>query len=198
VSNLTDANYQIMASAYLKQLHETFPNANAANYITDKRPDNFLLIGLIKRMFPQAKIIHSTRHPIDNGLSLFMQHLHPRIAGYATNLSDIGHYYTQYRKLMAHWKNLYSDCIFDFDYDTFVSEPEVTLSKLLGFLNLEMDESYLNFHSLGNTVKTASYWQVRQPLYQQASGRWQHYRQHLQALEQALATIKISESMHLK
>lgn len=198
VSNLTDANYQSMASDYLKQLNATFPTANAAQYITDKRPDNFLLIGLIKRMFPNAKIIHTTRHPLDNGLSLFMQYLHPRIAGYASNLSDIGHYYTQYRRLMAHWNSLYSDCLFDFDYDAFVSEPEATLSKLLGFLDLEMDASYLNFHSLGNTVKTASYWQVRQPLYNQASGRWQHYRQHLHALEQELAANTINASMHLK
>ena len=155
-------------------------------FITDKRPDNFVLIGLIKRLFPSAKIVHTTRNPLDNGLSVFMQHLNPQVTGYSGDLGDIGHYYGQYRRLMAHWKALYGESIFEFDYDAFVSEPRAALERLFDFLDLPWDDRCLEFHRLGNTVKTASYWQVRQPLHGNASGRWRNYGAHLGPLRQAL------------
>lgn len=174
------------ADEYRAHLASLFPEGSAGSFITDKRPDNFLLIGLIKRLFPAAKIIHTTRHPIDNGLSIFMQHLDHRVAGYSSDLGDIGHYYGEYRRLMAHWKALYPESIFDFDYDAFVREPTPALQRLYGFLGLDWDDRYLEFHKLRNTVKTGSYWQVRRPLYGSASGRWRNYDAHLGALRQAL------------
>lgn len=175
-----------LAREYRTHLAQLFPHASAATYISDKRPDNFLLIGLIKRLFPAARIIHTTRHPLDNGLSLFMQHLDRRVASYANDLGDIGHYYGQYRRLMAHWKSLYGESILDFDYDVFVTEPQPALQRLLGFLGLDWDDRCLQFHELRNTVKTASYWQVRRPLYGEASGRWRAYQAHLGPLRRGL------------
>ena len=143
-------------------------------------------IGLIKQMFPAAKIIHSIRNPMDNGLSVFMQHLHPQVAGYANRLEDIAHYYGQYRRLMAHWQALYGDSIHSFDYDAFVADPIPQLESLLAFLDLEWNEACLDFHRVQNTVKTASYWQVRQRLYADASGRWLNYARELEPLRRAL------------
>jgi tetratricopeptide (TPR) repeat protein len=184
----------VLADEYLAHLARLFPHANDGKYITDKRPDNFLLIGMIKRLFPAAKIVHSTRHPLDNGLSVFMQHLNPRVAGYASDLGDIGHYFGEYRRLMTHWKSLYPESIYDFDYDAFVSEPEAALKRLFGFLDIEWDARCLQFHQLGNTVKTASYWQVRRPLYKSASGRWHNYQPHLGPLRAALVAAGIHEA----
>lgn len=155
-------------------------------YITDKRPDNYQLIGLIKRLFPRAKILNTVRDPIDNGLSIFMQHLNPYAFRYAGSLADIGHHYGEYRRLIAHWKAVHPCDVFDFDYDAFVSDPEGTLRPLLDFLELPWHANCLAFHRLGNTVKSASYWQVRQPLYAEASGRWRRYREHLGPLLHAL------------
>jgi tetratricopeptide (TPR) repeat protein len=183
----------VLADEYLTHLANLFPEAAAGKYITDKRPDNFLLIGLIKRLFPNARIVHSTRHPLDNGLSIFMQHLNPRVAGYASNLGDIGHHFGQYRRLMNHWKSLYPESIYDFDYDAFVSNPRVALDGLFKFLGIEWDDRCLQFHQLDNTVKTASYWQVRKPLYSSASGRWRHYLPHLAPLRAALVAAGIAE-----
>ncbi|MGH8028992.1 MAG: sulfotransferase family protein, partial [Arenimonas sp.] len=163
-----------------------FPEGVGGRYITDKRPDNFLLVGLIKRLFPDARIIHTTRHPLDNGLSIYMQILNHHVIGYANDLGEIGHYYGQYRRLMAHWKSIYPDTVFDFDYDSFVREPMPQLERLFAFLGLDLDERVLQFHELGNTVKTASYWQVRNPLYASASGRWRNYASHLEPLRAAL------------
>jgi hypothetical protein len=174
------------AAEYRAHLASLFPQAGAGSIITDKRPDNYLLIGFIKRLFPAARIVHTTRHPMANGLSIFQQHLNPKVAGYSTDLSDIGHHYGEYRRLMAHWKALYPDSIFDFDYDAFVREPAPALQPLLEFLGLDWDARCLEFHQLRNTVKTGSYWQVRQPLHANASERWRHYDAHLGPLRSAL------------
>jgi tetratricopeptide (TPR) repeat protein len=183
-----------LADEYRGHLAQLFPEGFAGKYITDKRPDNFQLIGLIKRMFPRAKIVHSTRHPLDNGLSVYMQHLHHGVAGYSSDLADIGHYYAQYRRLMAHWKSIHADSIFDFDYDAFVREPRAALEPLFEFLGLDWDDRCLEFHRLGNTVKTASYWQVRKPLYASASGRWRDYQAHLGPLRAALIAGGVAET----
>ncbi len=181
-----------LAEDYRAHLARLFPGGADGTYITDKRPDNFQLIGLIKRLFPAARIIHTGRHPLDTGLSVFLQHLDLRVAGYASDLGDIGHYYGQYRRLMVHWHSLYPGSIFDFDYDDFVRAPKPTLERLLGFLDLEWDDRCLQFHQLGNTVKTASYWQIRQPLSNRASGRWRQYSTHLAPLRQTLQEAEVA------
>lgn len=185
------------AADYLAHIKRIFPQADSAIYVTDKRPDNFLLIGLIKRLFPAAKIIHTMRNPLDNGLSLFMQHLDPRVAAYASDLSDIGHYYGQYRRLMTHWAGVCGTSLLNFDYDAFVIDPEPALTRLLDFLDLDQDTRCLQFHQLDNTVKTASYWQVRRPLYGDASGRWRHYRRHLMPLQLALRDSGVMDAQDL-
>jgi cytochrome c-type biogenesis protein CcmH/NrfG len=181
-----DTRLQVFADAYLAHLSDLFPEANRHAYITDKRPDNFLLIGLIKRMFPAAKIVHTQRNPLDTGLSVFSHHLHPQVANYACDLGDIGHYFAQYQRLMAHWHVLYPDDILNFDYDVFVADPEPSLHRLLRFLGLDWDARCLEFHSHPSTVKTASYWQIRQPLHRRASGRSQHFSAHLEPMRRAL------------
>lgn len=183
-----------LADEYRAHLAKLFPQSADHAYVTDKRPDNFLLIGLVKRLFPGAKIVHTVRGPLDNGLSVFSHHLHPQVAAYACDLGDIGHYYGQYRRLMAHWKALYPGDILDFDYDAFVADPRSLLERLLAFLNLPWDDRCLEFHRLGNTVKTASYWQIRQPLHRAASGRWRNYAGHLEPLRKALAHVGIETS----
>jgi len=157
-----------------------------ADLVTDKRPDNYLYIGLIKAMFPTARIIHTVRQPLDTCLSVYFQHLSE---DYGCDLGDIGHTFQQYRRLMAHWKALYADDIFDFDYDAFVAEPKPALERLLAFLGLDFDERCLSFHAQESSVKTASVWQVREPLYQKSSGRWRAYESELSALKKQLAGL---------
>jgi tetratricopeptide (TPR) repeat protein len=171
-----------LAARYLDALAKLFPHAL---HVTDKRPDNFLYIGLIKSMFPHARIIHTTRDPLDNCLSVFFLHLDHSM-GYALDLMDIGHYYRQYQRLMAHWKSLYGADILDFDYDAFVREPRPAVERLLAFCGVEWSEDCMNFQHVPNAVKTASVWQVREPLYQRSSGRWRNYERHLSPLREYL------------
>jgi tetratricopeptide (TPR) repeat protein len=168
-----------LAVRYLDNLATLFPGAQ---YVTDKRPDNYLYIVLIKSLFPDARIVHTRRDALDNCLSIFFLHAGHGIP-YALDLMDTAHYYRQYRRLMAHWKRVYGDDILDFDYDEFVREPRPAVEKLLGFCGLEWEESCLSFERQRNSVKTASVWQVRQPLYQRSSGRAQHYAKQLEQVE---------------
>ena len=168
--------------AYLDRVRTIHPDADI---VTDKRPDNFLHIGLIKMLFPEAKIVHTVRNPADNVLSIWFLHLDPGMA-HAFELDDAAHWYRQYRRLMAHWKALYPDDIFDVDYDGLVAEPQPAIAALLRFCGLEWEEACLAFHRATNAVRTASAWQVREPLYRRASGRWRNYAAHLAGLRETL------------
>jgi hypothetical protein len=192
LASLSDADASALAHAYREHLAQRFPQASGARYLSDKRPDNFLLIGLIQRLFPGARIVHTRRDPIDNGFSIYTQHLNQDVSAYASDLANIGHYYGQYRRLMAHWHASFPGLIHDFDYDAFVREPEPVLSRLLEFLGLDWNDRCLQFHGLGGAVKTASYWQVREPLHAGASGRWRPYARQLGPLRDAFARAGVA------
>lgn len=182
---LSPAQLAAHAEGYRTRLAQIAPRAN---YVVDKRPDNFLHIGLIKWMFPDAKIVHTTRDPLDNCLSIFFLHLDPRL-GYALDLEDIGHYYREYRRLMKHWKELFGDDIVEFDYDRLVAAPEVAAPRLLASLDIEWDERCLAADPAQRVLKTASVWQVREPIYRRSSGRARHYAARLGAIRALLEAI---------
>lgn len=151
------------------------------HFVTDKRPENFLHVGLIKTVFPSAKIVHTRRNRLDNLLSLYFLHLDPAKA-YALDLEDSAHWYGEHLRLMEHWKSLYPDDIIDVDYDELVREPAPELERLLDFLSLDWEDGLLEFHRTRAPVKTASVWQVRQPLHTRSSGRWRNYESKLGSL----------------
>jgi tetratricopeptide (TPR) repeat protein len=180
-----EAKLADIARRYREAVARVFPGADL---VTDKRPDNFLYVGLIKTLFPNARIIHTVRHPLDNCLSAYFLHLSQDLA-YALDLEDTGHFFRSERELMGYWKSQYPDDIFELDYDAFVQAPRERLEPLLAFLGLDWDEACLSFHDKGSSVKTASVWQVRQPLYQRSSGRWRNYARHLEPLRTQLSDL---------
>jgi hypothetical protein len=92
---------------------------------------------------------------------------------------------------MAHWRALYGADILDLDYDALVREPRQAIERLTAFCGLEWEEGCLSFEQAARAVKTASVWQVRQPLYQRSSGRWRNYAAHLVSLEANLRAAGI-------
>lgn len=141
--------------------------------VTDKRPDNFLHLGLMKALFPAARIVYTRRSKPDNCLSVYFQQLGG--LNYATDLDNVADYYDQHVRLMDHWIDCFGEGIHTVDYDELVHSPEPVLRALLEFLGLEWDERCLDFTRAGGAVKTASIWQVREGLHQSSSGRWQNY-----------------------
>jgi hypothetical protein len=182
MATLSPRHLESLAARYLDSLAERFPGAA---FVTDKRPDNFLYIGLIKLLFPDAKIVHTRRSPLDNCVSIFFLHLDQGMS-YALDLADTGHYYVQYRRLMQHWKTLYGADIHDVDYDTYVREPETEAGRLFDFLGLEDQPLRAGQPASVRAVKTASVWQVREPIYQRSSGRANNYARELAALREQL------------
>jgi tetratricopeptide (TPR) repeat protein len=167
-----------LAADYRAMLKQRFPEA--VN-VTDKRPDNFRYIGLIKALFPEAKIVHTVRDALDNCLSIYFLHLDPAMS-YALDLMDIGHQYRQYLRLMSHWKSLYGADIIEVSYDALVRDPKPQLERVLGSLGLAWDERCGSVDR-SRAVKTASVWQVREPLYLSSSGRARHYARHVADLQ---------------
>ncbi len=168
--------------------------AQGAAIVTDKRPENFWEIGLIKRMFPDAKIIHTRRHPLDNCLSVYFQNLHPSLS-YAMDLEHCAEHLQVQRRMMAHWQSLWPDDILTLDYSDVVSEPDGTISRMLAFLGLSWDANCLEFYKSDSIVRTASVWQVRQPLHAKSLGRWQHYEPYLQPVRAKLAASEFANEL---
>lgn len=178
LQQVTDQLVETAAGNYLQRLGEI---ASQARCITDKMPQNFLFLGLINLLFPQARVIHCTRDPRDVCLSIYFQHFNESHT-YATRLEHIADYYQAYRRLMEHWKNTLDIPILDVRYETLISDQEPTTRRLLEFLDLEWDPRCLQFHKSERHVATSSYDQVRQPLYSRSAGRWRQYREHIAPL----------------
>lgn len=159
--------------AYLRDLRRRHPSWTV---ITDKRPDNVLHLGLIKAMFPRARILHTRRAPLDNLLAIHFQHL---ATPYAGGLDEAVHWYIQYRRLMAHWERHFPQDILHVDYEHLVADPEEGVRRVLDFCGLPWHEGCLRFNEVDAVVATPSAWQVRQPLYTTSVGRWRAYAEWL-------------------
>lgn len=149
--------------------------APEARFITDKRPDNFLRLGVIRAAFPAARMIHTRRNIRDNCLSIYFQQF-SRAANYANDLQNIAHYYRQQERLMAHWRENFPDSVCSVDYEELVESPDRVLRRVLEFLGLEWNDEVLNFQQNRGLVKTYSIWQVREGLHSRSRDRWRNYR----------------------
>ena len=174
---------------YLSWLHrDARPDTR---HVIDKNPLNFRNLGLIAMLFPRARIIHCTRHPLDTGLSNYFQRFPLRL-DYAFDLRHIGHFYGEYTRLMAHWRSLPGLNMLEIGYEDMVLHTENTARRALEFLELGWDEKCLAPHTNPCAVDTASHWQVRQPIYRRSLGRWRHYEAHLGPLKEALLAAGVA------
>lgn len=171
------------AGEYLEKLGA---HSTKARYITDKMPANFLRIGLIKLLFPHAKILHCRRNALDTCLSIYLNFFSSQNE-YSFNLTEIGKYYLDYQRVMAHWHTLFAEDIFDVDYETMVSDQEETSRKIIKFLGLRWSKKCLEFHENNRIVRTTSFNQVRKPIYNDSLNRWRNYEKDIGELISLLA-----------
>ncbi len=174
-----------LAQAYLGKLEEYDA---ITPRVTDKLPGNYLHLGLISLLFPEAHIVHCVRHPLDTCLSCYFQDFSGFLA-YTFKLEHLGFYYRQYHRLMTHWRQVLPMPILDLRYEDTVADVETAARRLIAFCGLQWDERCLQFHTHERIVRTASYDQVRQPIYQGSAGRWTNYAQHLEPLRALLADL---------
>lgn len=152
--------------------------------ITDKTPINFLHIGLIKTLFPDAKIIHCVRDPIDTCLSCYFQDFNMQHS-YSYDLQHLGSFYINQHKLMQYWKLRYPD-IYTVSYESLVADPEHQTRQLIAHCGLAWSDACLAPHNAKREINTASNWQARQPIYKTSVKRWQHYDKYLGELKDLL------------
>jgi Sulfotransferase family/Tetratricopeptide repeat len=161
-----------IADDYLATLRALGPGAKK---VTDKAPGNFVRLGLIHRIFPNATLIHCQRHPIDTALSIFTTNLETPF-DFTAERSDLVFYYRQYQRLMAHWREvLPPDRFVEVEYEALVADPEPQARRLIGACGLEWNDACLAPHLNTRAINTASLWQARQPIYRTSVERWRRY-----------------------
>ncbi|MDF1816051.1 MAG: sulfotransferase [Verrucomicrobiales bacterium] len=168
-----------IANTY-RDLINPFKDTNTRS--VDKMMTNFLHIGMISLLFPKAKIIHTERNPYAVGLSIFCQNF-AKPQGWTSSLDDIGRYYTSYRKMMDHWAAHSPLEIHTVRYEELLSSFEKNTRDLFTYCEEEWPEDCLEFHENRNVVKTASNWQVRQPLNPDNREKWRAFEPYLTDLD---------------
>jgi hypothetical protein len=161
--------------------------------ITDKAPSNFELLWLIRLAFPDARIVHCRRHPIDTCLSIFFTNFWGS-QPYAWDRGDLVFYYRQYERLIDHWRRvLPGDRFTEVNYETLIADREAETRRLIAFIGLDWDEACMAPERNQRVVQTASHWQARQPVYGTSVERWRRYEPWLGELRELMPTAGASQ-----
>jgi len=186
---MDDARLREFGEAYLNRLKayagsELSTQAGEILRMTDTMLENYLYLGLAASLFPRARIIHCRRDPRDVGVSCFFTFFGG--LNFAWDLADLGSYYRDHERLMAHWRHVLPAPILEVVYEELVQSQEAVTRRLLEFCGLPWDERCLRFHENCRPVQTMSKLQVRQPIFASSVGRWRRYAVHLGPFLEAL------------
>jgi tetratricopeptide (TPR) repeat protein len=169
------ARWKETPQEYLNLLAALAPDTKHA---VDKLPHNFLYLGFIHLCFPNARIVHCTRNPLDCFISAFQNPM-SAFHEYSYDQVSYGEYYLNYLRLMNHWKGVMPDRIFELNYETLTASPDFEVRRMLNFLGLPWEESVLKFNERGSIIRTLSRLQVRKPINRDSVARWRNYEKHI-------------------
>lgn len=177
----------------LKQLGEGYLKSTKIQrsdtpFFIDKMPNNFLHIGLIHLILPRAKIIDARRHPMAGCFAGYKQ-LFAKGQTFTYRLTDIGHYYRNYVKVMDHWDDVLPGRVLRVQYEDMVADSDTQIRRVLEYCELPFEEQCLRFYETDRAIRTPSAEQVRQPIFQQGLEQWRHYETHLDPLKKALGPL---------
>ena len=170
------------AAEYLETLRSFSPDALR---VTDKMPGNFMHLGFIALLFPRTRVIHCMRDPMDVCVSNYVTRFTDGNS-YAFDLTNLGLYYSQYERLMDHWRRVLPNPMLEVRYEDLIADQAGVSRQLIDYCGLAWDDRCLAFHKTERVVLTASNQQVRQPMYSNSIERWRRYEQHLGPLKGAL------------
>ena len=183
-TNIKSKKYlQSVREQYLKYLKRFVKNQET--HVTDKLPHNFVLIGLIKLIMPEAKIIYCKRSPMDNCFSLYAHKFVDMAHQYSYNQKLLGKYYLMHIDLMNYWLGKYKD-FFVLDNEVLVNDQEGVSKKIVKFCSLKWENECLNFYKTKRQIRTASISQVREPINKRSIGAWKKYDKYLTELKEGL------------
>ena len=176
-------HYRQIAENYLTEMRS---KANGAARITDKLLTNFFFVGLIQLLYPNAKIIHTRRNPVDTCLSAYTK-LFKDDMPHSYDFAELGRYYRKYEEVMRHWdKVLPPGVMMTIQYEEVTEDLEANARAIVDHVGLKWDKACLSFHKSTRAVKTASVAQVRRPIYKTSVERWRRYGDGLAPLLEAL------------
>lgn len=164
---------------YLNMLQERFPGFA---HVTDKMPGNFLLIGFLHMMLPNARIIHCARNPVATCLSIFKTNFRGDGHLYSYDIGELADFHNLYSDMMEHWRTVLPGVVHDVRYEDFVADQEGQTRALIDYLGLPWNDAVLSFHESARQVRTASAAQVRQPMYRGSVDLWKRYGDRLKPL----------------
>jgi len=185
--NLAEINPDYFQRFGQQFIDETRVYREQAPMFIDKMPNNFLHLGLIKLILPNAKIIDARRSPMACCFSGFKQ-LFAEGQDFSYKLEDIGRYYQAYLKLMSHWNDVLPDFVLTVNHEDVVDDLETQVRRILDFCGLPFEQSCLDFHKTKRNIKTPSSEQVRQPIYKSATEQWKHFEPYLAPLKKVINT----------
>ena len=177
------SEFKKMGNAYLKNTLDQ--RVTDKPYFIDKMPNNFIHIGLIHLILPNAKIIDARRNPMDCSFSCYKQ-LFGSGQGFTYSQNRIGNYYLDYLKIMDHWDKVLPGKVYRVLYENMVEDTEIEIQNLLEYCELDFEESCINFYKTKRTVRTPSSEQVRQPIYKKGIGQWENFDVWLGTLKKTL------------
>lgn len=183
LARLSPEDLRRMGETYVARLRQL----SAKRHVVDKLPGNFLLIGMIRLMLPDALILHVTRDPADNALSIWKNFFADQLS-YAYDMAELGEYHRLYRHLMRHWHAVLPGRITDVSYETLVANQETETRRLLALAGLDFDPACLRFYETSRPVHTVSIEQVRAPVTDRSIGLARRYGEGLAPLLKALGT----------
>ncbi len=183
LKHMKDSEFRDFGKSYID---ETRIHRSAAPYFTDKMPNNFRHLGMVKLILPNAKIIDARRAPMPCCFSGFKQ-LFAHGQGFSYGLEEIGQYYLDYVRLMEHWDKVLPGEILRVQYEDLVDDLENEVERILTFCGLELEQECIDFHKTDRLVLTPSSEQVRQPIYRQGVEQWRHFEDFLQPLKSVLS-----------
>jgi len=178
---LADITYDELNQFSCSYLNSLTNLSNDAQRISDKLPHNFIHIGLIELLFPNAKIIHCQRHPFDTCLSIYFRKFNDKHV-YAQSLSELARFYKHYESLMDHWKKNSSLSILTVNYEDMVKNQEDETRKIINHLDLSWNDKVLNYYDSKRVIMTPSSHQANKPIYTDSMYRWRHYENHIKDL----------------
>jgi hypothetical protein len=177
------AEFESWRSGFLDQCRRF--GWSGAPFLTDKQPTNYFSVGLIAALFPEARVIHIRRNPVETGFSIFRRHFSDQWP-YATDLEDIAHQYREHARLLLHWTSAFGDRVTFIQYEDLVAAFEPELRRLLSFCGIGWHENCLNYHAQDRSVMTFSAGQVREGPSMARLSSTGPYREQLKPLANAL------------
>ncbi|MEM7280133.1 MAG: sulfotransferase [Pseudomonadota bacterium] len=162
-------------------IESTMAHRTGSQYFTDKMPNNFIGIGFLHTVLPNAKVIDARRHPLDSCLGSFKQ-LFARGQVFTYDLYDLAHYYIEYIRVMDHWNQTLPGKVLTVNYEDVVTDLEGQAKRIAQHCGLDWEDQMLRFHETERAVKTASSEQVRQPIYKGSVNLWRNYESQLEEL----------------